>query len=169
MHPNFRKFIAGSQIAGGIALSIVPIAMTRAGSAVTWWYWTAFIVIAAAAVAAGVWLWRDEARGWSLSKVLQALQIVQFQTSSFGFALLVGLQLRLQISETEFTIRPAFSGTAALLFGTGLPWFVSINFLAAYALYALLRSRPGDAPRGTDAPAITQHPAGRRFVDRVEP
>ena len=115
MNPRFRTFLAGSEVAGGIAVLVVPFALTFQGLAVAWWYWPLLLCFGGLAVGAGVWLWRDDVRGWKVSRMLQALQIVQFQTSSFGLGVLAGVQM---------------------------PWYVSINFFSAYALYALLRSGP---------------------------
>lgn len=169
MHPHFRKFIAGSQVVGGLAVVAVPMILSRQGFTVAWWYWLLLWSFGGSAMAAGFWLWRDEPRGWKLSRLLQALQIVQFRTSTLGISILAGFQLRVVVSATQFTVGPAFEGSLAITAGQAMPWFVSINFFSAYALYALLRSGPADAPAGADADGVlVEHPADRRFTDRVE-
>lgn len=145
MNPRFRKFLAGSEVGGGLSVLALPVILSMQGFTIAWWYWLLVAAFGGAAIAAGVWLWRDEPRGRTLSALIQALQIVQFQTSTFGISLLAGLQLRLLVTAAEFNVGPAFHGSLAFTVGQGLPWSISINFFSAYALYALLRSPPAHA------------------------
>jgi hypothetical protein len=131
-----------------------------------WWYWVLVESFGGAAVAAGVLLWRGDPRGWRLSRLMQALQIVQFQTPSFGLAVTAGLQVRLLISETRISAGPAFYGTVSITAGTDLPWWVSINFFAMYALYAL--SRPAADADISASAGIDEAPAGDAG-DRAHP
>lgn len=142
MSPRFRRFLAASEIAGGLAVVVVPVILSRQGFTVAWWYWLLLWSFGGSAMAAGFWLWHDEPRGWKLSRLLQALQIVQFRTSTLGISVLAGFQLRLVVSGTQFTVGPAFEGSLAINLGQAMPWFVSINFFSAYAIYALSRSGP---------------------------
>jgi hypothetical protein len=151
MGSGFRKFLAATQAVGGLAVLATPVLLTAQGFAVAWWYWLLLGCLGGAAVTGGIELWRDEPRGWRLSRIIQALQIVQIQTSSWGIAIAAGFQLRLLVSEASITAGPAFYGTFALTAGENLPWWLSINFFSAYAFYALLRSDP-HRRRATDAP-----------------
>jgi hypothetical protein len=123
-----------------------------------WWYWVLLESFGGAAVAAGVLLWRGDPRGWHLSRLMQALQVVQFQTTSFGLAMAAGFQVRLLISGTNVSAGPAFYGTFSITGGTDLPWWVSINFFAIYALYAL--SRPAVDAETSASAGIDEAPAG---------
>jgi hypothetical protein len=141
MNPHFRKFLAASQFVGGMAVVALPVILSAQGHSVAWWYWILLAGFGGLTMAAGVWLWRDQPRGRDWSALIQALQIVQFRTSTLGITILAGFQLRLLVSDTEFTVGPAFHGAAGVTVGQAMPWFISINFFAAYAVYALLRSR----------------------------
>lgn len=167
MNPRFRKFLAASEFVGGMAVVALPITVSRQGLSVAWWYWILLVGFGGLTMAAGVWLWRDEPRGRDWSAAIQALQIVQFRTSTLGITILAGFQLRLLVSSTEFTVGPAFHGAAGVTTGQAMPWFISINFFSAYALYALLRSRRTHqvdrAPLGDAAPVA--HPAERGGAD----
>jgi hypothetical protein len=140
MRSGFRKFLAISEVVGGLAVLALPVVLSMQGFTIAWWYWLLVWSFGGAAVAAGVWLWRDEPRGRTLSALIQALQIVQFQTSTFGISALAGLQLRLLVTDAEFNVGPAFHGSLTFTMGQGMPWSITINFFSLYALYALLRS-----------------------------
>lgn len=145
MTPRFRKFLAASQIAGAAAVLYEPFDFAATGFIVEWWYWVAMLGLGGLAVMAGLWLWRDDALGWGLSPLLQALQIVQFQTSSFVLSIKAGLQLPLTISGMGTGLGVDFEGDFTIGSGTDMFWYVSINLFSLYALYALLRYGPGSA------------------------
>lgn len=139
----FRRFLAATEAAGGLTVLALPAILSGQGYTLAWWYWVLLESFGGTAVAAGIWLWRDEPRGWRLSRWLQASQIVQFQTASLGIAIIAGLQLRVLLSATGFKVGPAFYGSFSIVVGESMPWWVSINFFSAFALYRLLRSGPG--------------------------
>lgn len=143
MTARLRKFLAVTQVAGGLSVLALPAMLSAQGLVLAWWYWVLLESFGGTAVAAGIWLWRSDPRGWWLSKLLQALQIVQFQTTSFGVGVLAGFQARLLVTETKFEVGPAFHGTLLITYGENLPWWFSINFFALYALYILHRAEPG--------------------------
>lgn len=158
MSPRFRKFLAASEIGGGLIVMGLPVLVSLQGAGIAWWYWILFECFGVLAVMAGRWLWRDEPVGRELSGLIQAVQIVQFQTSTLGFSALAGFQLRLTISETGFNFGPAFYGTIGITVGQGMPWFIMINFFSMYALYALIRSAPGERNRAESHPVTPVDP-----------
>jgi hypothetical protein len=144
MSPRFRKFLAASEIGGGLILIVLPVLVTLQGAGIAWWYWILFECFGLLAVMAGRWLWRDEPVGRELSGLIQAVQIFQFQTSTLGVTAMAGFQLRLTVSETNVEFGPGLHGTIGFTAGQGMPWFIMINFFSMYALYALIRSAPGE-------------------------
>ena len=83
MSKSFRKFLAATEAAGGVAVLALPGILSRQGYSLDWWYWILLASFGGFAVAAGIWLWRDDPRGWTLSRILQAAQIIQFQTAAW--------------------------------------------------------------------------------------
>ena len=145
MSPRFRKFLAASEIGGGLIVIGLPVLLSFQDYPVEWWHWILFESFGVLAVAAGRWLWRADPRGRELSTLIQAVQIIQFRTSTLGISAQAGFQFRLLMSEGNFNIGPGFQGTFFISMGEGMPWFISINFFSMYALYALLRSGPAEA------------------------
>lgn len=172
MSERLRKFLAITEAAGGLLVLALPAILSTQGYSLKWWFWILLESFGGTAVAAGVWLWRGEPRGWKLSRIIQALQIVQFQTASFGIAILAGFQLRLLVSATGFTVGPAFNGAFSLTVGQNMPWWVSINFFSAYALFVLLRSGPERAsaePAPAELRAAEPEFPGERPATASEP
>lgn len=159
MGNGLRKFLAATQGAGGLSVLAAPVMMSARGLTLAWWYWILLESFGGCAVAAGIWLWRGDPRGWRLSRIMQALQIVQFQTARFGVAAVAGFQLRLLISEESVTVGPAFYGVFSIVAGRELPAWLNINFFAVYVLYALSRSGPSPESAETLATApVEQDP-----------
>lgn len=169
MTAGFRKFLAITQLAGGLAVLGLPMLLSRQGYTLAWWYWALLESFGGTAVVAGVWLWRKDPRGWRLSSILQAIQLVQFQTTTYGVNILAGFQLRLQVSETGFEVGPGFRSSFGIVAGKDLPWWISINFFAAYALFALYRSEPGTDEGPASAPDEPEPVAERPPPQVVRP
>lgn len=144
MNPRFRKFLAASQVLGGLMVLYVPFDFLLARLIAEWWFWMGALCYGGLAVMAGMWLWRDEAGGWAMSSIVQALQIVQFQSSSFRLIIEAGVQMRLFISTMGVDAGPGFDGSFSIdhYGGGGWSWWISINLFSIYAVYALLRYGP---------------------------
>lgn len=140
MTDRFRKIIAGSEIAGGAALMILTLwpAVQRMLPA---WYLMSTEGLGAMAIGAGVWLWRNDERGWALSRLLQGLQIVQIWTRSFSFVVVLGLQGNLYVGATQFGIQPGFYGSLVIGNVYRGEWRVALNLFALAAFVALWRGR----------------------------
>jgi hypothetical protein len=137
---RFRKIIAGSEIAGGAVVMVLTLwpVLQRVLPA---WYLISTEGLGAMAIAAGLWLWRDEDRGWTLSRLLQGLQVAQIWTPGFSFVVVVGLQCNLYVGATQFGIQPGFYGSLVLGNVYRGEWKVALNLFALAAFVALWRSR----------------------------
>lgn len=140
--PRFRRFVAASQVVGGTLVIGLYVWLPIAGVGVPWWYAALLEGFGATALAAGVWLWRDAPRGYSLSRVLQALQLVQFQSATLSYGLILGFNLALSASEARINLGPGLYGAFNLAWGTSPPSSVTINLLAAFVLILLWGARP---------------------------
>jgi hypothetical protein len=144
MGRRFRRFLAATQFAGGLAVLAGPPLLMAQGYSVTWWYWILLESFGGTAVAAGFWLWRDDPRGWHLSRLMQAMQLLQFQVSGFGVSAIAGFQLRILIAPERFDVGPSFNGMFSITGASDQTW-VNINLFGVYALYLLLTSGPAAA------------------------
>ena len=91
---------------------------------------------------AGVWLWRDDARGYRYSRVLHALQLVKLQVAGVVFIVSAGFHVLVWRSTTGTGIEPGVSGSVALAVGASVPRLVAVNLFSLAALVLLLRARP---------------------------
>lgn len=164
MSDRFRKIVAGSEIAGGAVVMVLTLwpALQRVLPA---WYLVSTEGLGGMAIAAGLWLWRDDDRGWTLSRLLQGLQVAQIWTPGFSFAVVVGLQCNLYVGATQFGIQPGFYGSFVLGNVYRGEWKVALNLFALAAFVALWRRRRSAAsecaPVGTPAESGTTiaHPS----------
>jgi hypothetical protein len=138
MRPSYRKAIAGSEIVGGGAVVLLTLLAAR-HQAVPAWYVVTLESLAVLSIAAGIWLWRDEERGWRLSRLLQGLQVIQLVTPAFSFALVVGIQLLLFISPHRAGFTPGVLGSLSVALRRDIGWAVGINLFSLAAFLGLLR------------------------------
>lgn len=148
---GFRRLIAGSQIAGGaLVMLIVLSGFFGAGTFVGWWYAAAVEALGVFAVLAGVWLWRDDPRGYSLSRLVQGLQVVKFQLLGLTYAVSAGFELKLALGGGTLSTGAGVQGAVTLWIGSTPQAFVVINVLAAVAFILLWEAVP--APRRLHEP-----------------
>ena len=140
----------------------VPFLGVAQGGAPYVWFWVLVESVGVAAVAGGVWLWKDEPRGYRLSALVQAIQIIQIQTAAFGFGVMAGFQVRVYVSPSAFTVGPAFYGTMFITSGAD-QWWVTVNLFAIFAMVVLMRqvwsSAIASQALARDKPGEFQEPA----------
>ena len=98
-----------------------------------------FGALFAMSLAAGVLLWRDRPLGWLLSKLTQALQVVQFQVLGAGYAFAVGAAILVQVHGGEVGLSARLGNDYRFSAGAGGHGFnLDINTLALVFLSALI-------------------------------
>ncbi len=134
---RLRRSLAGAQVFGGVAVGLMAI----------WYRGTSWMVVGlvSAAILGGVWLWRDEPRGYRLTRLLLALQVVRIIWPPVAYSLILGWHVDLirrpgSANLSLGTHAQFFLGTAT---GT---WEVAVNFFALLALLALWGAKPRPAP-----------------------
>lgn len=148
---GFRRVIAGSQIAGGaLVMLIVLSGFLGTGTFVGWWYAAAIEALGVFAVLAGVWLWQDDPRGYSLSRLVQGLQVAKFQLLGVTYAVSAGFELKLALGGGTISTGAGLQGALTIWVGSTPADFVVINVLAAIALILLWEAAP--APRRLSEP-----------------
>jgi hypothetical protein len=172
---RFRRIIAGSQIAGGaMLLCIIPLLLAR-GARWEPWYLALLLGLGVGSMTAGVWLWRGDPRGVLWSRPIQAIQIVQLRTSTWGFGVALGLHARFVIGNGQITTAAGFESTVNLLVGREMGGMLIINFFSLFALIALLRGpEPRDEPADPDPfddepPAVRAEPGPATETDDAVP
>ena len=133
-----RHFVAGAEMAGGAAVMVLT-ALPGAGPL---WYRLAIESIAAMTLAAGIWLWRDDARGYTWSRIVQGLQLIRFAIAPVAYSVSAGPFVDAYLRGAQVGIEVGFRGQFILLWGEVSPLIVSFNLLAAAWLLMLLDARP---------------------------
>ncbi|MFQ5607282.1 MAG: haloacid dehalogenase type II [Candidatus Zixiibacteriota bacterium] len=135
------KIIAVLQIAGGVTGMVW--AVLALGNEPLTLLLTAIYAPFPLAVYAGYELWKGTGRGYWLSMVLQALQLVTLSSTAVTFQFFVGLAPYLVIGDSTSLIDIEFGGASYL--AISIPPAVSgfsINFFAVWAFVHLLRLDP---------------------------
>jgi hypothetical protein len=132
-----RRFVAGYEIASGISLMALS-ALAHSG----WWRITMLEGFAAMSVAAGLWLWRDEARGYVLSRSLQFAQLIRVQSAWITYVATSGVYFDLYDANGTVGIMPGFSSTFTFDFAAGRTLGIAVNLWAMLLLLVLLHARP---------------------------
>jgi hypothetical protein len=146
LSPRVRKAVAGAQVAAGIGVMVLS-AVYGGGMPGLYLLW--FESFGGLAVAAGVWLWRDEARGYVLTRALQLAQLVRIQSPLLSYTAYAGFFVDLSHTPTSVNISPGFRAAFNIAFGTGAPLSVAVNLWSAALLLALLKARaPSEEPSG---------------------
>ena len=118
--------------------------------------------LAATSIYAGVALWHGSARGFRISRMVQAMQVVRLYTAPLLFVVALGPQLLINLflgPDLSITTHPPvplpvsgvvdFAGAFGLLGGghwaETAPTGIGINLFAAFALILLLRGGPSRA------------------------
>ena len=141
--PRLRRAIAGAQILGGVAVGGLAIAY-GGGLMVTG--------MVSAAVLGGAWLWLDRSSGYSLTRLLLALQVIQFAVPGVVYALNLGWRLEFVRRAGVFNMSAGMNARF-LLAGYEGPWEVAINVYALLAALMLAGARPTAAFKVKDSEA----------------
>lgn len=148
---RLRHFIAGYEVVAGGALMVMT-AFASMGLAFT----TLLEGLAGMSLAAGIWLWRDEMRGYQLSRTLQWAQLVRFQSPWLTYLAAAGGSLDLTHINGNITLSPSVAANLQLAWKPGLPIGVAVNLWAGMLLLVLFHARPRTAH---DRSATDQDPA----------
>jgi hypothetical protein len=125
--------------------------------------------LAVISIYAGVALWRGSARGFRMSRIVQAVQVVRVYTAPLLLVVALGPQLLINLflgPDVSITTTPPvpipvsglvdFAGAFGLLGGghwaETAPTGIGINLFAAFALIVLLRGGPSRADAGRTEP-----------------
>jgi hypothetical protein len=150
LSPRVRKAVAGAQVAGGVGVLVLG-AVYGSGMPALYLLWLESF--GGLAVVAGVWLWRDQARGYVLTRALQLAQLVRIQSPLVSYAAYAGFFVDLSHTSTRINFSPGFRAAFSIGVGTGAPFGVAVNLWAAALLLALLKARaPSDEPADRPQP-----------------
>lgn len=145
-----RRFIAGYEIAAGALLMILS-AFARA----PWWLLIMVEGLAGLSLAAGVWLWRDDARGYALSRTMQWIQLIRVQSPWLTYVAMAGLGIDLTHLETVIDVNTNFQASVRLALMPGQAFGVAVNLWAAALLLVLVNARPRAEPVPSPSTADT--------------
>ena len=132
-----RRFIAGYEIAAGAALMVMS-----AFTSGPWWILVTLEGLAGLSLAAGVWLWRDDARGYALTRTLQLIQLIRVQSAWLTYVATTGLAIDLTHLDHNINLGTNFQATLTLRLMSGESFGVAVNLWAAALLLVLLHARP---------------------------
>lgn len=164
---GLRRFVAGAEMAGGAAV----MALTALQGVGPLWFRLAIESVGATAVAAGVWLWRDDARGYTWSRLVQGLQLVRFSVPPVAYAVSAGPFADVYFGQIQSGFNVGFRGQLVLMWGNASPLAVSFNVLAAAWLLMLLDARPKSAvvPSGVKQFEVTWSESAAAVPDAPPP
>ncbi len=133
-----RRFIAWYQIVAGAGLMILS-----AFAGAEWWQLLFMEALAAMSCAAGVWLLRDEARGYALTRTMQWVQLVQVQSPWLTYVAMSGVGIVLTHANGGINFSSNIMSKFLLLVMPEQSFGVAVNLWAALLLLVLLQARPG--------------------------
>jgi hypothetical protein len=143
MSRRLRRTIAGYEIASGATLMVMS-----AFAKGPLWGLIMLEGLAAFSLAGGWWLWRDDVRGYRLSRTMQVIQLIRIQSSVLLYVATAGIAIDLQSvngsAETSL-INFSYNTNFSLAWSPGLPFGVAINLWAAIVFLLLLHARPASA------------------------
>ncbi|MFL5616956.1 MAG: hypothetical protein ACJ79A_01020 [Gemmatimonadaceae bacterium] len=132
-----RRFIAGYEIAAGATLMVLS-AFMRA----PWWFVLTLEGLAGLSLAGGTWLWRDDARGYALTRTMQLIQLIRLQSPWLTYVAMSGIAIDLTHLDQRISLNPNFQATFTLLLMPGATFGVAVNLWAAALLLVLVHARP---------------------------
>lgn len=143
---RLRRTVGGAQVAGGALVMLT----TSFSGGLPLWYRLLVESVGAVALAAGIWLWRDDARGYTWSRLLQALQLLRFSLPPLAYNVSAGPAIDLYFGDRASGINFGIHGQVVLAWHYAGPVQVSFNLLSAVWLLILLdaRSRSSARPSG---------------------
>ena len=148
--PRLRRFVAGYEIASGLGLLVLTLFLHAA-----WWWQLMLEGFAALSLGAGIWLWRDDARGYALSRSVQAVQVIRLQSPWLTYVATAGVYVDLWHTSGRIGIGPGFTSAFSLLVASGQPLGGAVNLWAAPLFLILLHARPATAEPSSDRPIET--------------
>lgn len=104
-----RRTLAVVEIASGVTVTAVMAWFVAKYGMVGGWVAMAFESYAVLSIAAGLLLWRNNARGFELPEILQWLQIFRFQAPAFSFILAAGPEAIVSVSSGDRIFLPEFT------------------------------------------------------------
>jgi hypothetical protein len=155
MSRRLRRTIAGYEIASGATLMVIS-AFARAPL----WGQIMLEGLAAFSLAGGWWLWRDDVRGYRLSRTMQLIQLIRIQSNVLLYSATAGIAIDLQSvsgSSSTSTINFSYNTDFSLAWNTGQPFGVAINLWAAIVFLLLLHAKPA-AAASVGGPAVANDP-----------
>jgi hypothetical protein len=165
---RFRKLIAVSEIAGGAAVMLlIPLTIVQ-GIGLAWWYATFLEGLGVFGIVAGYWLWRDDPRGYGLSRLVQALQILKIQLAGVVFDVSAGMEVNLTVSNSATNFGAGIRGAFSVAVGQARPHVVIVNVLAAIALILLWNAEPAPATIENERRGVRQAPMPERSTPSAD-
>jgi hypothetical protein len=149
-----RRFVGGYEMVSGVFLMILS---AFAGGA--WWTLTMLEGLAAISFAAGYWLWKDDARGFALSRTLQIAQLIRVQSPWITYVATSGVFLDLYDANGSVGINPGFSSALRLAWMPEQSFGIAVNLWAALLLLVLLHARPHTGSVETEGDALAAEPS----------
>ena len=143
-----RRFVAGYEIAAGASLMVLS---AFAGG--PWWFLLTLEGLTGLSLAAGIWLWRDDARGYALTRTMQLIQLIRVQSPWLTYFSTTGIAIDLTHLDQNVTVAPKFYATFALRLMPGESFGVAVNLWAAALLLVLIHARPRVEPAPSAVPA----------------
>jgi hypothetical protein len=134
---NLRRFVAGYQILSGSTLVILTLFVHG-----VWWVQILLEGFAGLSLAAGIWLWRDDPRGYSVSRSLQVVQMVRIQSPWVTYVATSGVYVDLYHAGETIALGPGFTCAFSLFVSSGRPLGVAVNLWAAILALVLIHARP---------------------------
>ena len=158
MQFNWPRIIAWSHLLGGIAgLSLLALTpFPRGGSGPPDIWVVGSLALFGLSVASGISNLRRRPSGPRLSATVELLQLVQFQSGTFGYMYMSGIQVLLVVSTTTFTFSPGVRSGFWLGGGVSSAPYIAIDLFSVFALWMLRRARRTQQARpsiAADAPA----------------
>ena len=101
-----------------------------------------FLILYLLCFVAGLLLWKKDARGVILSKLIQALQITQLTTAGFSYQFVAGFGVTLFIASTRLGIEFQLPSLDVGRVSQSEPFFLGVNIIALVILAYLFKGRP---------------------------
>lgn len=101
-----------------------------------------FLILYLLCLVAGLLLWKKDARGVILSKLIQALQITQLTTAGFSYQFVAGFGVTLFIASTRLGIEFQLPSLDVGRVSQSEPFSLGVNIIALFIFAYLFKGRP---------------------------
>jgi hypothetical protein len=136
--PRTYRIVAATQIIGA-ALALVSGAFMTQGA---WWFLLLLEAPCAAAILAGVWLWKGQSRGVQVTRIILLAEVLRLTAPYFAYAATCGFYLDVTIRNNVLSLRYGYlAALSAFIFSGQVSWSLSINLWAIGMLLLLQRGR----------------------------